>query len=199
MVSANDGRWQAGLGDPTLLGWVTVAAYAGTTVLLWMAWRHEARLARTAQSPGGDGSRRRAQFWLGLAMLFILLTLNKQLDLQSWFTQTARDHALANGWYAERRAWQTGFIAALGAVLALGLVVLWMRLRPFDRSRQVALLGLVFLGGFVVARASSFHHVDTLIAGSWLGMRFNGWFEMAGIATVALGAASVRVPSLLRR
>ena len=192
MLNTTDGRWQPGLGDPTVLGWVTVGAYLATTVILITAWRREVKAIDGAGGP----STRRATFWLWLALLFIVLSINKQLDLQSWFTQSLRDHAHAHGWYESRRNYQMGFIVTLGLLIAMAWVVALRALLPLDRARAVAVVGLFFLGGFVLTRAASFHYVDALIRDAWLGMRFNGWLELGGIATVAYGARLVRPRSL---
>lgn len=90
-----------------------------------------------------------------------------------------------------------GFIVTLGLLIAMAWVVALRALLPLDRARAVAVVGLFFLGGFVLTRAASFHYVDALIRDAWLGMRFNGWLELGGIATVAYGARLVRPRSSL--
>jgi hypothetical protein len=83
-VSAPGGRWSPGIGDPTVLDWVTVAAYLTVAVLCWWwagALRHGA---------GGAGQARRIVYSRGLALLMLIRGLNKQLDLRSWMRRSNR-------------------------------------------------------------------------------------------------------------
>src|SRR5262245_63104416 len=102
---AADGRWRPGIGDPTPLGWLTVAAYAVAAALC----------ARAALREGRSGPR---GFWWGLAAALALLGVNKQLDLQTLLMQVSRDLARAQGWYDRRQAYQRLFIGGV-AVAAL--------------------------------------------------------------------------------
>ena len=56
----------------------------------------------------------------------------------------------------------------------------------------MATAGLILLGVFVLVRATSFHHVDTLLRDELIGLRLHVWLEMAGIAVVGVGAATYR-------
>ena len=173
-VTGPDGRWAPGLGDPTPLGWITVLAYAGVAVSC-------ARLAWRRVPP--------AWFWWALTLMLIFLTLNKQLDLQSWLTQWGRDMARRDGWYAQRHAVQRGFIWALllVSVGAAGvmLALLW---RHWQRVWLVALGGLS-LAVFVVVRAASFHHVDLFLMAELGGVRWNGLIELGSLGLMAGGCA----------
>ena len=87
MTSSFDGRWHPGIGDPTPIGWLTVIAY-GTAALLCFRCQFKSE-------PGTP-----KQFWVLLGLVMTVLSINKQLDLQTWFTEVARDMALEQGWYA---------------------------------------------------------------------------------------------------
>jgi hypothetical protein len=113
MAAGPDGRWEIGIGDPTPLGWITVAAYAAAAVL---AWRNAGAARRTAVPHS---------FWIALTALMLALGINKQLDLQTWLSQAGRDLAIAQGWWEQRRAVQAVFIALLAAG-AVGVAV-WAR------------------------------------------------------------------------
>jgi hypothetical protein len=67
MAAGPDGRWEIGIGDPTPLGWITVAAYAAAAVL---AWRNAGAARRTAVPHS---------FWIALTALMLALGINKQL------------------------------------------------------------------------------------------------------------------------
>jgi hypothetical protein len=178
-----DGRWHPGIGDPTIGGWITVAGYFGAAVLAYRALR----LHQKEQSPSTSTEQRTLmRFWLVVLCAVALLGLNKQLDLQSWFTEVGRDLATAQGWYQDRRSVQALIIAALvlGGLTGMAVIALWLR-RVISRVAD-AVLGLGFLVTFVAVRAASFHHVDR-----WLGygvVRVNWVLELGGIALIAISA-----------
>lgn len=169
-----DGRWQPSIGDPTLMGWLTVVAYATAAVLAFLSGR------RAVDEPS------LARFWRALALLLVLLGINKQLDLQTLFTQLARDLALAQGWYEDRRRYQVLFIAVVGVVGLLGTLGLAFALRKIASRIWLALLGIGFLVSFVLIRAASFHHVDLFLRAG--PVRLNWVFELTGIVLIALAA-----------
>ena len=175
-------RWSPKIGDPTALGWISVAAYGACACL------------GLAVILRGKTQGRGAVFWAMLMLLMVFLAVNKQLDLQSALTAAGRCVAKAQGWYDDRRAFQRHFIFALiagiGAVLALCIYLL----RSEMRHSGLALLGLGFVCGFVAVRAVGFHHVDWLINQNFIGVRMNGVLELSGLVLIAVNAAA-----LLRR
>ena len=118
------GVWHLGIGDPTPAGWLTVGVYALAAALSWRASRRASAEADIDPSAG-----REASFWRLLALGLLLLGINKQLDLQTLFTEVARQLAHAQGWYEERRRYQRIFIAGIGllGVLSAALGALWLR------------------------------------------------------------------------
>ena len=183
LAAVSDGRWRPGIGDPSVVGWLTVVGYFAAAAACLRAARRDA--ARTG---------RRSAFWLGLFALAAFLGVNKQLDLQSLLTQTARDLLREAGLYDRRQTYQAAFIGAV-AVGCLGLLAAALRLTRGDPARKLAAGGLVFLLGFVTVRAASFHHVDALLGSTVGGLRWNWVFELAGIALLAAGAFRVRRPT----
>lgn len=174
-----DDRWHPGIGDPTAIGWITVLAYLSAALLCAAAQRRD-----TA------GSRPR-HFWLAVAVLLVLLGINKQLDLQSLFTQVLRDRAKAHGWYEQRREFQALFIFAIAAIGAAFFAALPYVMRHQPRARNVTLAGLVFLYCFILVRASSFHHVDWALSQTFFSIRLNWILELGGIIIAAAGALFV--------
>ena len=79
------------------------------------------------------------------------------------------------------------------ALIASGLlaVSLWVARRSL-RQRGPALVGLLFVLGFVVIRAASFHHVDAFLAARLGGIKWNWILELGGISGVGLGAYRIR-------
>lgn len=181
-----EGRWRPGIGDASPLGWLTVAAYLAGSGLCWAASRRARRTARTVArlAPVEAGNQRAlAAFWLAGCGLLFLLGVNKQLDLQSLFTQLTRDLALAQGWYAERRRYQVAFVAGLAGAGALaGALAAW-RLRRILGRVAGPLLGATVLCVFVVVRAASFHHVDLALHGGPVPL--NATLELGGILVIA--------------
>lgn len=183
-AAAEGGRWRPGIGDPTVLGWVTVVAYLVASLASGLAARREPMPNGTAR-PRGRPSR----FWLVLSGLMLALGINKQLDLQSLLTQIGRDLAMAWGLYSGRRKLQLAFIALVVLVCVGAVVVLlWSARRTLGR-RWPAIVGMMFILGFVIIRAASFHHIDAFL-GTRLGGRFkwNWILELGGIAVVAAAA-----------
>lgn len=179
------GRWTPGLGDPSVMGWVTVAVYL---LAAWFTWR----VARQARAEGGSW-----RLWATLALVLLALGINKQLDLQSLFTQVGRDLALAQGWYQERRLVQGAFIGALAmGALALGW---WLRTELREPAQRLAGLGLCVLLAFVVMRAASFHHMDQLINFSLAGVRMNWVLELSGLVIILVASSRALRGQVARR
>ncbi len=170
-------RWHPTIGDPTPMGWLTVAAYVGAAALCL------ATAARAGKSNVGP-----AWLWWTATTAMTALAINKQLDLQSWLTEVAKDAALQQGWYEDRRRIQYAFVIAVAAVSVSGAAVAAWMLRRSVRQTWLVLLGLTAVVGYVVMRAASFHHFDELIAASPGGVRMNWVFELAAISLVAAGA-----------
>jgi hypothetical protein len=118
-VTTLNGEWQPGIGDPTFVGWFTVFAYLATCVLCILCAKETFRIPDRYQFHDYHW------FWWGLALLFLLLGINKQLDLQTWFTITAKKFALTGGWYGDRRLFQGLFIGWL--IFGLLAFLAWVK------------------------------------------------------------------------
>jgi hypothetical protein len=177
MATGAEGRWQIGIGDPTPVGWITVAGYA---LAAWLAWRNVGAARRTAVPES---------FWVALTLLMLVLGLNKQLDLQTWLSQTGRDLALEQGWYAQRRVVQAVFIAAL----AVGaLVTVWWAHSQWQtlwHEYRAAFIGACVLLTFIVIRAASFHHIDLILRSDLGATSLHRALELIGVLAVAAGGA----------
>lgn len=172
-------RWNPVIGDPTVMGWVTVAAYLLSAAVA---------LSVAAGGAFGRGSARRERlFWVMLAVLMVALAVNKQLDLQSFITAMGRCSSQIQGWYAHRRPIQLAFVLGLGlTTVAIGLVLLvW--LRGTLRRTGIAHAGLVFITAFVLVRAVGFTHVDRIINFDVSGVRMNWVLELAGLGLILIG------------
>ena len=173
--TAND-RWEPGIGDPTIMGWLTVAAYFVGSALCW------ANVIRNRSV------RFERLFWTVFGLALLALGVNKQLDLQTWFTLTAKSFAKQTGWYEERRIVQALFVFAI-AIAGTGLMAAaWAVARRASWAHRTAIVGGVFLLCFVVVRAASFHHFDQVLGWHAGQLRMNHVFELGGIGCVAAGA-----------
>lgn len=195
-------RWSAGIGDPTLMGWLTVVAYFAATWLCLRAFMVEkagpprpyrqaiGALVRVVRKhwPSPPAPARRAGLWLVLAGILAFLGVNKQLDLQSLLTEIGRVSAIEQGWYEQRRPIQVGFIGAVLVSAAAAVVALAWLVRGHLRDFRLAIGGMVLLVGFVVVRATSFHDMDAFIHRGVGGLEINWIFELGGIALVSVAA-----------
>jgi hypothetical protein len=183
-----DGRWRPGIGDPTALGWTTVATYLAGALICWRA----AVAARGIRWPSYYSGE--PLFWLLCAAFLFCLGINKQLDLQTWFTVVGKGLARDMGWYAQRRIVQAIFIMLIGlAGLVLLVVGVWWT-GQLRAACRVALAGVVFLGIFVIIRAASFHHVDQMLGMRLGGLRINVLMEMGGALCIAAAGCSTARP-----
>ena len=175
--------WRPGIGDPTVMGWLTVFAYFGVAVLCFR------RSRKAIASPGARGE---CLFWGGLTAILVILGFNKQLDFQTLLTLTGRKIAIAQGWYENRRPVQLIFVCLVALAAIAGFAFFWRLVRAQSGELWISLLGLVLLVAFVVVRAASFHHADTLISFRPLGIRMNWVLELGAIGIIGFGTRSQR-------
>ena len=172
------GRWSPGIGDPTVMGWLTVVLYA---LGAWECYR-------VVTTHSGSLRPGESKLWWILVYGLLALGINKQLDLQSALTEIGRIFAAQQGWYERRHNVQILFIYGIAAIAALAVFALAFLARKAPPATFVALTGSVCLLSFVVIRASSFHHVDLFINSEIIGVRMNSILEIGGICIIIAGA-----------
>jgi len=182
-AATQDGRWHLGIGDPTMWGWLTVVVYLLAVARCFV----KANRDRAAGFP--------YQFWLYLGVFLLLLSINKQLDLQTWFSQTLRDLSLEHGWYEQRRILQLAFVVSVGTMMLVLLITLRIYLWNLWRSYKLVWCGLILLCAFILIRAASFHHVDILIRETVVGLELNVLLENLALVLIILGTFIHRQPS----
>ena len=175
-------EWTLGIGDPTIIGWTVCAAYA------YASWR--------CLTAGAQANTTRAagltRFWLACAFVLLLLSLNKQLDLQKIFTQMARALAREQGWYKSRKPVQFAVLgAALLIVLALSCWMMFL-LRTHWRKVAFALGGFFVISTYIAMRATSHHDIDALMRAGPVPLRDS--MELCGIALICWGTRQSRRP-----
>jgi hypothetical protein len=175
-------NWSPGIGDPTLMGWLTVALYLSAAISCCIT----VRKLRLEVQDADDAKELR--IWRSIAIAFLALGINKQLDLQTALTEMGRVVANLQGWYDQRQAVQVAFIVvvAITCLMAAIILVRWTRRAPVPTWS--ALLGSIMVIGYVLIRASSFHHIDRFIGQQILGFRWNWIVEMSGIGVVLVAS-----------
>ena len=157
-------NWTPGIGDPTFVGWLTVALYLATSISCWKL-RHKIEL---------DGGRRSNEYiaWRFIAILFLALGINKQLDLQTALTEAGRVIAHLQGWYEQRRSVQLDFICLVAATCVTAEITMpiWMRRAPIP-------IWLALMG-------ASFYQFYRVSCKSILGLRWNWVIEISVISFV---------------
>lgn len=174
--------WRAGLADASASDWITVAAYL-------LAAAIALRASLTAEQ---RGERRERLFWSLAAALLVFLGVNELFDLQMVLTAVGKAWALQQGWYEDRRLYQFEFVLALTAAALLGGVAALRLTRGAHPAVRWALLGLVFIGTFVLIRAASFNHVDALLGMGPEAFTWGSIQEMLGIVIVGSAARAYR-------
>lgn len=144
-------RWQPAIGDPNITGWAICAAYAFAAVLAVIVLR--------AAPFDPVHNRRERILWVLIAVLMTVLTLNKQLDLQTLILAAGRCLSQAQGWYESRRMVQRDFIFALISLAALGGGAIFWLLHGIVRHNLISLAGLAALAGFVLIRGGHLFHI----------------------------------------
>ena len=171
-------HWMPGIGDPTLMGWVTVAAYF-TAFFFSVAC---AMLADNGNSFENAAIHRR--LWWFIALMLLVLGINKQLDFQTLITEVGRVLAKRQGWYEQRKTVLAFFVAAIACGCIYSLWFIWRTVENIWKKNRLALVGMVFLVSFILIRATSSHGVDRMLGLNLSGIKMNCLLELGGIALI---------------
>jgi len=178
-------NWTPTIGDPSFMGWFTVAAYFITAVTSFKLYLSSDLLFSDVVV------KKQKTFWLLVTLIMLFLGVNKQLDLQSLLTAIGKYYAHRDGWYEDRRLIQIAGIIGIISTLLIGVSVLSYKMRAILKTNSLAIVGLCFLLLFVAIRATSFHHMDIVINTAVFGVRMNWVLELFGIFLVAISAVSL--------
>ena len=177
-----NGHWRPGIGDPTFIGWLITAAYLTTSVFCGICARRTDRISLISRS------RHHRLFWWSLAVIMLMMGINKQLDLQCLFIAIIKKMAINQGWYSQRRIFQMWFVAGIAI---FGLVLLtWLgwKLKRLWRQYGLALFGILLLITFVTIRAAPLNRVAGFPCWQPVMGLINSILELAGIALVGISA-----------
>ena len=163
------GQWRPTIGNPSSMGWFTVASYFACAVLSLI-------LALNNQI----ADRRSFLFWSMISLLMILLGVNKQIDLQSLFTEAGGQIAKAQGWMDQRRIVQFWLIIPSGTTAVVAFLSFAIIMRGLFRRFMLAFIGLFFLLSLFF-RAVSFNHFDEILGFTPSGTKIYWVLELIGI------------------
>jgi hypothetical protein len=173
-------NWSPGIADSTFANWATVILYLFTSWRCLVVARAPARWPRTAE--------REYLAWWGLAVLFFVLGVNKQLGLESALTKLGRAIVFHGGWAEYKFAIQLGLISAVLVFCILMGWVLAVLIRHAHSAAWLAILGAILVMGFVAVRAVSLHDIDQFIDSRFLMLRWNWILEIGGTLLVLLAS-----------
>jgi hypothetical protein len=171
--------WSPGIGAAL----ATAALYFITAWRCCVVARAQGRLARTTE--------REYLAWWVVAIVFLVLGINRQFDLESVLTRLGRS-LLYHGWTEYKFAIQVGFIGVALGICTLMSLVLFVLFRGAHPAARLALLGAVLVVGFVAVRTSSLHDIDQFIDTRFLKLRWN-WILETGCILLVLTASVWRM------
>lgn len=174
--------WNAAFHDSSFTGWMTIGCYYLTAVMCFLRyWRLKTHRPHATRKPA-------IFIWSGLSLLLCALGVSKQLDLHNQLTGLGRSLAYTLGWYEQRRIVQVVFIALVALAFVSSVKIIVTHFPRTSRRHRLALLGTMFLTSFIITRAASFHHLDTLLHWHLGSISINWILELGGISLIAIAA-----------
>lgn len=159
-----------------------VAAYGVAALACVVALRQE----RGHAGPRGAWP----EFWAGTAIVLLLMTLGRALDVGRWVTGVGRRLAWSGNWYDSRRQYQALAVLAILAVGALGGASALRRLARRRPRHVVPVCAVSALVVLALVRFVSLHWIDRALARAPLGgLRLSTVGELGLAAVVVISAA----------
>ena len=175
------------LGDPSMVGLALTALYVAASLLmlrrLWL---------------GGFHLPREGLLWGVCTAILLLLTLNKQLDLQQTVIWTGRCVARAEGWFDQRLVFQRAFGTVILAAVASGVLVLIWTCRTAIRANWGLMLGMGLMLGFIVLQIARFEQLSGGPVQAFVALKLHRAVEGAALCVLIWAALRKRaVPGIL--
>ena len=180
-VIAN-GHWKPGIGDPNFMGWLITVSYLITSVFCGIYAWHTDRI-----SPVNRSHYHRA-FWLSLAVIMLIMGINKQLDLQCLFIAVVKKMALAQGWYSQRHIFEMWFVACFAIFGIIVLIWVGWKLKRLWRQYGLALFGIMLLIIFVFVRATPVQYVAKSPSWRPVMRTIDSMLELTGVGLIGIAA-----------
>lgn len=168
--------WQQAIGQQGWQAGLVGLAY-GSVGLLCAARGHASRHAF------GHGLA-----WKGAAVALIAIALTGWLAVDRLLVGVMRHVALAQGWYAERRAWQGVVITLCGIAAVAALRAAKPRLASADAATRWAATGLGLVLAVALLRGVSLHATDLWLQTRLAGLSVGRWVEALGLCGIAAAA-----------
>jgi hypothetical protein len=177
-------QWRLRIGDPTVIGWIITIAYFLTFILCLWAGISARKRETQNDTPENKG------LLIGIAILLLLLGINKQLDLQTLLAIIGRKLAEAQGWYNIRRFIQMVFIVVVTLMVLFSLAIWFRWMKRRWRRYGLHFVGTVLILLFVVIRASSIEHVTFRHSAGHSSVLYMllSILELVGILIIGLGS-----------
>jgi hypothetical protein len=99
----------------------------------------------------------------------------------------------------QRRAVQFSFIVIFATASITAFVWLTVKFRDVLKRFLLAFSGLFFLLGFIIIRATSFHHVEEVLDFRPVGVRMNWIFELTGIYMILAAGFRETILATMRK
>ena len=181
-------QWKLGIGDPTVLGWVTTVGYFIAAGLCGAYALRARKMAKKGSIVHRPSSFRPSSsvFWWSLAVFMLLMGFNKQLDLQVLVLQVARQVSKEQGWFGERDAVRKCIILGFAFIGLILMVWLGWTCRRVWRRYILAVSGIALIVTFVLIRASG----NRLVILGYCPGRFPMYdiLEVGGIVCIVVSA-----------
>jgi hypothetical protein len=177
-----NGHWRPGIGDPNFMGWLITAAYLITSLLCGVCAHRSDRVSIL------DRSGFYRIFWWGLALIMLIMGINKQLDFQSLLILVIKQMAHEQKWYAKRHIFMVWFAAVI-AVFGMGLLI-WMgwKLKRQWRQYGLALFGILLLITFVIIRIVPINRLNQFLSLQQGIRMIRSILEISGVALIGISA-----------
>ena len=166
-------------GDPTILGWTTFAFYL---VVAFLCFRNKTRKLEASDSRPANSA------WGWHALAYLLLGLNKQLDLQTSINALGRQLTGTIGWYGNRRELQLFFCATVFVATGVYLLRNVRGVSRFMRDKPLLAIGDALVAAYLLIRTISIEHADERLIGIDLEKIPGLWLlEVGGLALFTSG------------
>ena len=177
-----NGHWRLGVGDSTFIGWLITVAYLITSVFCGIYAQ------RVDINSSVKQIRYHRVFWWSLAVVMLMMGINKQLDLQCLFIAIIKKIALTQGWYSQRSIFQIWFVTGFTISGLILLIWLGWKLKRLWRQYGLALLGILLLIVFVSVRVAPVHYLTRLPGWRLVIGLINSMLELTGIGLIGVAA-----------
>jgi len=177
-----NGHWRLGVGDPTFIGWLITVAYLITSFFCGIYAQ------RVDINSSVKQIRYHRVFWWGLAVVMLMMGINKQLDLQCLFIAIIKKMAMRQEWYARREIFLIWFITGFTISGLILLIWLGWKLKRLWRQYGLALFGILLLITFVSVRVAPVHYLTRLPGWRLILGLINSVLELTGIGLIGIAA-----------